>query len=99
VNDDQLDLGASFDPRQPADRPQRAAARVAVCDLVPGTGVEGIYLLSTKETRQTRQGKPFYKLRVSDRTGTVDCTVWEVDSMASGVKVGDLVNLSARVTE
>jgi 3'-5' exoribonuclease len=99
VNDDQLDLGATFEPRPAGDRPGKAAARIAVCDLVPGTGVEGVYLLSAKETRQTRQGKPFFRLRVGDRTGTVDCTVWEVESMAPGVKVGDLVMVSARVTE
>jgi 3'-5' exoribonuclease len=99
VNEDQLDLGAPFDPRPYGEKAGRAVERVAVCDLVPGTGIEGVYLLSAKETRQTRQGKPFYKLRVGDRTGTVDCTVWEVDSVAAGVKVGDLITLSARVTE
>ena len=99
MNDDQLDLGASFAARPAGDRDPRATARIAVCDLVPGTGVEGIYLLSAKETRQTRQGKPFYKLRVGDRTGTVECTVWEVDSVAPGVKVGELVMVSGRVTE
>ena len=100
MNDDQLDLGASFEPPPSAgSTPRSASARVAVCDLVPGTSVEGVYLLSAKETRQTRQGKPFHKLRVSDRTGTADCTVWEVDSLSQGVKVGDLVTVCARVTE
>ncbi len=99
MNEDQLDLGASFEPQPRAGRSRAGAARVAVCDLVPGTGVEGVYLLSSKETRQTRQGKPFFKLRVSDRTGTVDCTVWEVDSVAPGVKAGELVAICARVTE
>ena len=78
MNDDQLDLGASFDSLSPADRARRVSPspRVAVTDLVPGTGIEGTYLLSAKESRQTRQGKPFYKLKVGDRSGTVDCTVW-----------------------
>ena len=86
MNDDQLDLGASFEPLSSGrSRSARAAERVAVCDLVPGTGVDGVYLLSAKETRQTRQGKPFYKLRVGDRTGTVDCTVWEVVGRCPGI--------------
>jgi 3'-5' exoribonuclease len=72
---------------------------MAVSDLIPGNSVEGVYLLSAKETRQTRQGKPFFKMRVSDRTGTIDCSVWEVDSVEPGVKVGDLVTVCARVTE
>jgi 3'-5' exoribonuclease len=99
VNEDQLDLGASFEPRPAADKTGRTVERTAVCDFAPGTGIEGVYLLSAKETRQTRQGKPFFKLRVGDRTGTVDCTVWEVDSMAQGLNVGDLVTVCARVTE
>jgi len=61
--------------------------------------VEGIYLLSAKETRNTKAGKPFYKLKVSDRTGTVDCTVWEIAAMESGLKPGDLIRVTARVTE
>ncbi len=100
MNNDQLDLGASVDPQRPDDRRSPSAPpRVAVSELVPGTSVEGIYLLSARETRQTRAGKPFYKLRVGDRTGTVDCTVWEVSSVGGDVKAGDLVMLCARVTE
>jgi 3'-5' exoribonuclease len=100
MNGDQLDLGASFEPLPSSGRTQQQAAdRVSVCDLAPGTSVDGVYLLSAKETRQTKQGKPFYKLRMGDRTGTVDCTVWEVGSVAPGVKVGDLVRVSARITE
>jgi 3'-5' exoribonuclease len=100
MNDDQLDLGASFDPVSREGKARSSGrVRVAVSDLTPGTGVDGVYLLSAKETRQTRQGKPFFKLRVGDRSGTVDCTVWEVEAVAPDVKVGDLVTLCARVTE
>jgi 3'-5' exoribonuclease len=99
VNDDQLDLGGSFGVRPHSDKTRDHTERIAVADLLPGTGVEGVYLLSAKETRQTRQGKPYFRLKVGDRTGTVDCTVWEVDSVGPGVKVGDLVTVCARVTE
>jgi 3'-5' exoribonuclease len=99
MNEDQLDLGASFDARASGERARPPGARLAVCDLLPGTSVEGIYLLSAKETRQTRQGKPFFKMRLGDRTGTVDCTVWEVDAVEPGVGVGELVTVFARVTE
>ncbi len=115
MNDDQLDLGTAYGlpPRRPeaprdgtsartdeqADSSRDRPPRIAVCDLVPGTTVNGVYLLSAKETRTTRAGKPFYKLRVSDRTGTVDCTVWEIDQMEEGAGAGDLAQVSARVTE
>ncbi len=115
MNDDQLHLGAAdgLPPRRYEGRREKVSdrldgrtdpehdrpARVAVCDLVPGTSVNEVYLLSARETRTTRAGKPFYKLRVSDRTGTIDCTVWEVDQMEDGADTGDLVQVSARVTE
>jgi len=96
VNDDQLDLGAPFEPDPPAPS---GALRVAVCDLLPGSTVEGVYLLSGKETRHTKAGKPFFKLKLSDRTGTVECTVWETETLETGVKAGDLVRVVARVSE
>ncbi|MFH0917235.1 MAG: HD domain-containing protein [bacterium] len=96
MNDDQLDLGTPLDPDPPAPGP---SPRVAVCDLVPGTLVEGVYLLSGKETRHTKAGKPFFKLKLSDRTGVVECTVWETGALETGVKGGDLVLVTARVSE
>ena len=44
-------------------------------------------------------GKPFFKLRLSDRTGTIDCTVWEPEAFTNGLKTGDLVQVTARVGE
>jgi len=94
MNEGQLDLGSAG--RRSQDDP---ASRVAVCELVPGMQLEGVYLLTSKETRHTKAGKPFYKLKISDRTGTVDCTVWEVDQLAQGIGAGQLVLLKARVSE
>ncbi len=96
MNEDQLDLGAPLDS---APSCPNGAERVSVCDLKPGTVVEGIYLLAGKETRSTKAGKPFFKLRLSDRTGMIDCTVWETASMDSDLKSGDLALVSARVSE
>jgi 3'-5' exoribonuclease len=96
VSSDQLDLGASFDPVLPASNRQ---GRVAVRDLAPGAMIDGVYLLSGKETRSTKAGKPFFKLKLSDNTGTVDCTVWDTEAMAAGTNVGDLVSVTARVSE
>ena len=81
MNGDQLDLGASFPQTMSADATPTPRSsdgkRPTVADLVPGTVIETVYLLSGKETRTTKAGKPYFKLRLSDRTGTVDCMVWE----------------------
>jgi 3'-5' exoribonuclease len=94
------DAGCSARPqpeqmRQAETRP----SRVAVCDLTPGTAVRGVYLLSARETRTTKAGKPFFKLKLSDRTGTVDCTVWDTGDVQEDVTAGDLVLVDGRVTE
>jgi len=101
---DQLDLGASVEPGEPrtaADSRYSAGrtARATVSELAPGTTVDAIYLLSTKEARTTKAGKPFFKLRLSDRTGSVDCMVWETEAMDPVVQAGDLVSVDARVSE
>jgi 3'-5' exoribonuclease len=93
VNEDQLDLGPSWGPDP------HATERVAICDLKPGAVVSGLYVLAARETRNTKAGKPFFKLRLSDRTGAIDCTVWETDACAQGLKTGDLVLVTARVGE
>jgi len=85
--------------KPPGSRPAAAHERVPIAELTPGSTIEGVYLLSAKETRQTKQGKPFFKLKVGDRTGSIDCTVWEVEAFAPELKAGDLVLVSARVTE
>lgn len=104
MSGDQLDLGAAFDPSEPrTEAKSRArpnpAARPTVSALSPGTTIDAIYLLSAKEARTTKAGKPFFKLRLSDRTGSVDCMVWETEVMDTGVQAGDLVSVEARVSE
>ncbi|OFW62260.1 MAG: hypothetical protein A2Y74_02695, partial [Actinobacteria bacterium RBG_13_63_9] len=94
------DLGGAFglsgakgtpDPGRPT--------RPALTDIASGTMIDGIYLLSGKETRNTKAGKPFLRLKLSDRSGTVDCMVWETDAMDPTIKAGDLVSVTARVSE
>jgi 3'-5' exoribonuclease len=100
VREDQLGFDEPFDPGA-GDRAGRARpSRISVCDLQPGTLVEGVYLLSGRETRLTKAGKPFLKLKLSDRSGVVDCTVWEdAEAVGAGIKTGDLVLVQARVSE
>ncbi|MCX8032365.1 MAG: HD domain-containing protein [Thermoleophilia bacterium] len=92
----QLDLDAAFVP-DPEER--NCSARIAVRDLAPGMQVEGVYLLSAKEVRLTKTGKPYYRLKLSDRTGAIECTIWEVEAVEGDIQVGELVSTSAQVTE
>ena len=83
-----------------SDTPRaRGTKRTAVSELTTGTTTEGIYLLSAKEARTTKAGKPYFKLKLSDRTGSVDCMVWDTEIMDPAINAGELVLLAARVSE
>lgn len=86
-------------PHPGAPAPSAAASRVAAGDISAGMAVCETYLVVSKESRTTKSGKPFLKLRVGDRTGTLDCMVWEdAERVASGFDTGDLVVVTARAT-
>src|SRR5512136_2583938 len=104
MSGDQLDLGASFDGAKPMKDTKESSrstrtAQATISQLAPGTTIDAIYLLSAKEARTTKAGKPFFRLQLCDRTGSVDCMVWETEVMDPGVQAGDLVAVGARVSE
>jgi 3'-5' exoribonuclease len=76
------------------------AVRTCTSALQPGTCIEQPYLVSSKELRTARNGKPYLKLRVGDREGMLDCMVWEgADRLAPEFETGDVVLIEARVGE
>jgi len=82
------------------DQREKATARLSVADLAAGQEVREIYLVTSKELRTTKAGKPFLRLKVSDRSGNVDCMVWDnAEAMSVGFDTGDLVRICGRVTE
>jgi 3'-5' exoribonuclease len=102
MNGDQLDLGDTLGPDKlvpPAGSDSARPKRAAVSQLTTGTTIESVFLLSSKETRTTKAGKPYFKLRLGDRTGTVDCMVWDTEVMDQAPKQGDLVLFVGRVSE
>ena len=95
---DQLD----FD-NQPQGSPASGSSpprRAAVEDMEPGQQVQETYLASSKEMRTTKQGKPFLKLKLSDRTGTVDGVLWDdAEEAARLFEQGDHIQVSGQISE
>jgi 3'-5' exoribonuclease len=88
---DQLDFDAP-----PTDR----NGRTPVSELRVGSPTDQTFLVTAKELRTTKSGKPFLKLRVADRTGSLDCMVWErAEEVGAGFDNGDLVVIRGRVSE
>ena len=67
-------------------------------DLKPDTAVTSFFLVAEKELRSTREGKPFLRLELCDRTGTVEARLWEnADELAATFAQSDIVKVQGRV--
>lgn len=49
-----------------------------VADLQEGAKVEDVFLVTWKSVSQTRGGSPFLKLKLTDKSGTIDAIKWDV---------------------
>lgn len=47
-----------------------------VSELREGAKIEDVFLLSSKSVGNTRAGQPFLKMKLSDRSGTMDAVKW-----------------------
>jgi 3'-5' exoribonuclease len=69
-----------------------------VADLEADQSVTSFFLVCDKEIRATREGKPFLRLELGDRTGTIEARMWEnFEDAAGGVERDDFVKVQARV--
>jgi len=69
-----------------------------VADLKPDTVITSFFLVSDKELRSTRDGKPFLRLELGDRSGTVEARLWEnAEDLAATFNRDDIVKVQARV--
>jgi len=69
-----------------------------VADLKPDTAITSFFLVAEKELRSTRGGKPFLRLDLCDRTGTVEARLWEnADAVSATFAQDDIVKVQARV--
>ncbi len=69
-----------------------------VADLKPDSTIVSFFLVSEKELRSTREGKPFLRLDLCDRTGTIEARVWDdADALAQLFQRDDIIKVQARV--
>jgi 3'-5' exoribonuclease len=65
-----------------------------VKDIKENDLVEGVYLVKSKATGQTRQGRPFLTLSLADRTGRTEARVWDnVERISVLFREGDIVEI------
>ena len=69
-----------------------------VADLAADQTITSYFLVCEKEVRATREGKPFLRLELGDRTGIVEARMWENFEEAAGtIARDDFVKVQARV--
>jgi len=69
-----------------------------VKDLTADQTITGFFLVCEKEIRNTNQGKPYLRMELGDKSGTVEARMWDqFENMAKGVSRDDFVKVQARV--
>jgi 3'-5' exoribonuclease len=69
-----------------------------VKDLAADQVICGFFLVHEKEVRNTNTGKPYLRMELGDRSGTVEARMWEqFESFAKDVNRDDFVKVQARV--
>jgi 3'-5' exoribonuclease len=69
-----------------------------VSDLTTEQAITSFFLVSAKELRNTKEGKPYLRLELGDRSGTVEARMWtKFETAAQEVGRDDIVKVEARV--
>ena len=69
-----------------------------VTDLSTEQSITSFFLVHEKEIRNTREGKPYLRLELGDRSGTIEARMWDqFESAAKDVSRDDFVKVQARV--
>lgn len=73
--------------------------RLFVENLRPGDTVEELFLLSSKTLARKKDGNPFLRLVLSDKTGTIDAVMWDnVEPADAAVAEGMFVRAAGNVS-
>src|SRR5499427_5222220 len=69
-----------------------------VSDLNSEQNITTFFLVCEKEIRNTREGKPYLRLELGDRSGTIEARMWDqFETAAQGINRDDFVKVQARV--
>jgi 3'-5' exoribonuclease len=69
-----------------------------VKDLTAEQAITGFFLVHEKEVRNTNAGKPYLRMELGDRSGTIEARMWDqFDALAKGISRDDFVKVQARV--
>src|SRR3982074_1294413 len=71
-------------------------ARMFVRELEDGQTVDQVLIVREREARRKRDGEPYLKLVLADRTGTLPAVLWDVDAdVTDAAEPGRAVRVAA----
>lgn len=59
--------------------------------------VTGYFAVAQKQTRSTREGAPYFAISISDRTGQIECRIWEAAAIVDEFVQGDVVKVQGQI--
>jgi len=69
-----------------------------VSDLTSEQNITTFFLVCEKEVRNTKEGKPYLRLELGDRSGTIEARMWDqIEVIAREVDREDIVKVQGRV--
>jgi 3'-5' exoribonuclease len=68
-----------------------------VADLNSEQSITTFFLVHEKEIRNTREGKPYLRLELGDRSGTIEARMWDQFDAAKDIARDDIIKVQARV--
>ena len=72
--------------------------KIFVSDLTTEQTITSFFLVSAKELRNTKEGKPYLRLELCDRSGAVEARMWtKFEAAAQELAREDIVKVEARV--
>jgi len=69
-----------------------------ISDLNSEQNITSFFLVCEKEIRNTREGKPYLRLELGDRSGTIEARMWDqFEGAAKDINRDDFIKVQARV--
>ena len=69
-----------------------------ISDLNSEQNITSFFLVCEKELRNTREGKPYLRLELGDRSGTIEARMWDqFEAAAKDINRDDFIKVQARV--
>ena len=65
--------------------------------LKEGETITEKYLCKFKQELKNRNGKPYYALKLQDKTGTIDAKVWDINKRIGDFEVFDYIEIEGSV--